>query len=254
MHFQNQLHAVSQGRIFVRSTQPLHTDGGAALGGDPALVLGLVVLPRSTAVESIHQARLNDALWLDTDTATKPRTYQPVGESDVAHLLTDLRWARSILPDAMGLFVRASALEHHEPGKRWCWIGGVIADRPACVPADGIYELRPAPTLVDPRAFHGEALSSISRKCLWGPGGEYGFATTMELQAYHAWLPQDRAANMKRDRSFARFAEIMAATAGVEEMVYRQGYADQREAAAKAAIVKVMLEDEGAPAIGRMVR
>lgn len=222
MEFTHQFHKVAGGRIFVRgaiatpasysATPEEHARYAGAL-----LFVGVVQLPKHATLEEMHSVRLNSSLWLDTEVARKPVTLmrsEEMCESDLGHLLTNIKYQRHTLPDSFEVFLRGTHLPDPTPESRWAYAAGVVPQRLAALPQDGLFEFNGSTDgfrLVSDDIFRGEALGSILRTPMWGPNGQYGLATSMEPETYPKWLAAERAKPPRAydDPKFRAFVQLM---------------------------------------------
>lgn len=245
------LHA-TVGRIFIRS---LRGEGRPERWADPrksyqaAAVFGMVELPAGLSGERMHEARLNDRLYLDLDPmgrALDGHARQQLGELPIGYLLTDRTFSASpILRDAMQLFVRHSMLPHADPRMRWMYVGGAIGDRSVldAFPRDGLYDIagNRDPTFVRGE-FTGAPVDGILREPIWGPDGRWATVTSMEPSVFKGWLADDREKNSKRDPQFAEFIQRMASVAPLPD-AYEIDMHVAHEAASKR-VIGSMVKDE----------
>lgn len=208
------LHQVASGRIFVRAAARAEPAGfrtnDSALRerlASAQLILGVVEIPTTVDVERMHSVRLNSSLWLDAVAAHRPNTStaaSDLAEMDMANILTDVKFSVGALPDAFQVFVRATHLKHDHPGVRWAYVAGLVAAPLEALPKQGLYEFDSGQAgfrMVSKDIYAGDALSAIFRRPLWGPGGRFGMATSMEPKGFPAWLVNERA--MQGRRSYA---------------------------------------------------
>lgn len=242
MNFGHELHKVASGRIFIRaaSAQPdcmrtNQNDYAAAterLRG-AILMVGVVEIPKSIEVERLHDVRLNDHLWLDAENSRLPRTYHQgmVREMDAGGVLQDFQFARGFLPDSFEVFVRATMLQHAKPYMRWAYIIAPVAHRLAALPKDGLYEFDALAGFrhLSGNIHVGEQPSSILRTPQWGPGGDYGFSTSMEPTHFPVWLAEERTKTKSYgEPSFALFAHMVNERCP-ETHVYTAAQSKQRD-------------------------
>jgi hypothetical protein len=213
----NHLARIDTGRLFIRHQTAQATWPSRAAPRQAAMIVGVVELPRAMDMERLHDVRLNSSLWMDVDNARRIRdesSGQNYGEEDATGLLRRLQFADTLLPDALEMFVRRTMLEHEENHLQWAYVIGVALHPLPFAQRDGLYELDrfSAPKLIDANPFTGESISGVLRAPLWGPGGRYGLATSMEPDTYRRWIEQERARNMERDKDFAAFVEQQRAS------------------------------------------
>lgn len=235
------LHQVQQGRIFVR---------GAA--GGRSIAFGVVEVPSSAPFERVVMARLNDSLWLDLQ---NPRTDEgaqatsrldALGEIGLANLMISLKFRNHLLPDALDMFVRKSHLVHDDPSRRWDIVAGVAPGRLSCAPVEGLYEIQPgglAFTGVSQQQFSGDALLSIIREPLWGPGGRFGLATDMDPEFAAVVIREDRERLMRQDPKFRSYMEAVSKVAPDLGMAYTAQDLEARSVAC-AGLVERLLNQE----------
>lgn len=252
-----ELHQVASGRVFARRVKGEPDIDTYARPAQDAhrfasaqMIIGLVEIPKRVQLECLHTVRLNSGLWMDIDQSRDATTSwmsrADLAESDASGLLRTLKFGAGVLPDTFEVFVRASMLEHDNPGMRWAYIFGAAAQQLQALPKDGLYEFDKARAgegvrLVSADPHMGEAPRTILRKPLWGPGGAFGLAHSMEPSNYPTWVVMDRASNMKRDPMFAKFAARMEASHPLP-MFYTAQQEAQRNAAADRILREVMLE------------
>lgn len=254
MHLGTPYHRIESGRIFIRAASPQSRNyhspqwdaTSAELKKNGALLVGVVEVPKSADVERIHIVRLNDALWMDVDTASKaPDCYFDLRESSVTDVLTSIGWRRHLLPDTFDVFLRATAMPHQDSQRRWAFVVAVLAHRPAALPKDGLYEFdtRDGFRHVDGNTFNGDGLQSVVRAPMWGPGGKFGFSHSLEPQLYPKWLEQERKRNT--DPMFKRFLEVMEAEMPLP-LYYDAEYEEARERLTKQVIRRLVSERDAA--------
>lgn len=229
------LQPVDSGRLFFR---PL-SNGMVAFAG-------VVELPADTPVEHVMAARLNDKLWLDVDHAERlgKRASWPQ-ESDVGGLLLDVKWRAGGLPDAFETGVRGCHLQHDDPARRWVIVFGGLKQPLRAAPAGGLYELTGAGLVhVDANPYVGEPMNQVLREPIWGPGGKFGLATSMDPTIYESWVVKDRERNASRDPQFAKFIERSRKELGEPPLVYTREEKEARDKAALPIITAIMGEEE----------
>ena len=266
------LYRVPEGRFFVRhqSAQASWRPGRQAPASLPAsIVVGVVAVPMEVDLERVHGVRLNDSLWLDDQRATLfvPPYRETLGEMTADSIVRGLRLAVPVLPDAFEVFMRATMLEHDDADMRWAYIFGVSLGELRSAPRDGLYELAADPAqatcfVEGPERFRGNVIDNVLREPLWGPGGRFGLATSMEPQAYHRWIPGERQRNCTSDPDFASFEMAMQrGGAASESLVYTVEELASRNVLAKAIIRDILARramagadasDEGATAQERV--
>jgi len=233
------LHRAHAGRFF---TRPLDSDTTA--------IVGLLALPRSTAKEMMVMARINDQVYLDLASYRDPKQgmYRPsvLLECDAGSLLTTLEFRQFVLPDAAELFLRESHLPHRDTSLKWMVVVGATRANLRLEGPPGLYEIgAKALTFAGeaPGEFNGESISHLLRECLWGDGGRWGMATSMDPTFYDQWIVGERAANEKRDPQFAEFSRLMQAEVGPSPVVFTAETQQKRQEAIKR-IVTEMLEEK----------
>ena len=198
------LHQVAEGRLFARAAANCLT-----------LVFGVVQAPAHAPFERVVMARLNSHLWLDLEHPRENESIYPYGrvhdlrECDVSNLLCTINFRKHVLPDALDVFVRKTHMHHEDPGKRWVIVAGVAPGPLSAVPDEGLYELGPSSlsfTGVSQESYPGTTPSTILRDPLWGPGGLYGLATSMDPAVYEQVIKSSR--QFQKDPLFQRFLEI----------------------------------------------
>lgn len=238
---------VTVGRLFCRDA----ARAGATIGRapkNPAVIVGVVDVPRSIELERVITARLNSSLWLDLSNSRRPTDQfggplSHLAEHDVGSLLTASGWHPGALPDTLELFVRATHLEHEDRSRRWVYVAGLAATRPAVMPQDGIYELCAGeePRLVHASTFNGMGAHMPLREPFWGPGGNFALATSMDPAFYSEWVVRDRARNARQDPYFAAFIERMEREMP-SKLVYTREEREAREQLSKRVILEIMAE------------
>lgn len=244
------------GRLFVRNAVA-EPRGDFAYGKDHAaqlarfrnasLMVGVVEVPKSAELERMHDVRLNDHLWLDIHSSKQPRTHWPdmVREQDVGGILTDLQYATGFLPDSFEVFLRATMLPHDNPSMRWAFIIAPLARRLDALPKEGLYEFDAKSKgfrHLDGNIHIGEPPSAILRSPIWGPGGNYGFATSMEPEHFPAWLKAERAQQKSRSyshREFPLFTHRVNERCG-DKLVYTAEESANRDAVCKEVLREIM--------------
>ena len=200
-----QFQSLPSGRVFCR------TNTGTGF-------IGLVEMPAYVKTECLRQFRLNDHIWVDTQkarVAAVRHSYDPdqpafLGEHDAKGLLTDLAFGQSILPDGLECFVRKSFLPHLDPSMSWNIIVSAKRTSLPCMPKDGLYEFKNGVcSLVSDNTYNGTNLGQQFSQPIWGPGGQYALATTMEMNAYNNWIGPEQERNMAREPMFKEFVEAM---------------------------------------------
>jgi hypothetical protein len=255
MNLGQEMHKVESGRVFVRAAAALPDMVGRSWDGigaaterlrNAVLLVGVIEIPRSVEVERMHDVRLNDHLWIDVEKARRPRTHwqEAVKEMDVGGVLTDFQYARGFLPDAFEVFVRATMLPHDKPYMRWAYIMAPVAHRLAALPKDGLYEFDASSEgfrHLSGNVHTGEPPSAILRQAQWGPGGGYGFSTSMDPGHYPSWVAGERTKNP--DRRFKAFAALANARCP-ERHVYSAEQLRYRDAVCAQVIREVMAMSE----------
>lgn len=252
-----QLYRVPSGRLFVRAAlgERRHDDWRRERTPMPhaAMLLGVIDVPRALRWERLYACRLNDSLWMDT---TNPRdlrgTYAERGSAHLAasglgDVMRQLHFALPALPDACEVFVRRTMLPHEREDRCWAYVAGALATRPAQMPTDGIYAFdTDGIKLVEANAFVGDVPDGILRACRWGPEGRFGLSSSMEPDAFHAWIPGERERHQQRDPLFAAFQTRMDERCGPLQMYYTQDDADRRQAAGAVVMRDLLLAEHGA--------
>jgi len=234
------LHQVAEGRVFAR----------AAPNG-LTLVFGVVQAPADAPFERVVMARLNSHLWLDLGHPRENKSIYPYGrvhdlqECDVSSLLTTINFRKHVLPDAFDVFVRKTHMHHEDPAKRWVIVAGVAPGRLSAISIEGLYELGPSSlsfTGVSQESYPGTTPSIILRDPLWGPGGLYGLATSMDPEVYEQVIKQSRERPLYRDLKFERFLKIYGEDRQLP-MVYTREELEAHEAHV-AGIVRELVDSE----------
>ena len=235
------LHQVAEGRLFARA---------AAKG--LTLVFGVVQAPAEAPVEQVFMARLNSHLWLDFGHPRESESVYPYGraqdlqECDVSSLLSTINFRKHMLTDAFDVFVRKTHMHHEDPGKRWVIVAGVAPGPLSAVPDDGLYELGPSSlsfTGVSQDSYPGTTPSIILRDPLWGPGGLYGLATSMDPEVYEQVIKQSRERPLYRDIRFERFLKIYGEDQKLP-MVYTREELEKHEAHVAGIVRELVGSDE----------
>lgn len=234
------LQQLPSGRVFCR------TNGGTGF-------IGLVEMPAYIATESLRQFRLNDHIWVDAQNsriAANRYGYDPdqpgyYGEHSANSLLTDLEFGQSQLSDGLECFVRKSFLPHGDPSMAWNIIVSAKREHLSSMPKDGLYEFKGGRcVLIDENPYNGNNIGQVFEENIWGPGGQYALNSTMEMDAYKAWIGQEQERNMKRDPQFKQFVEAMRAL-GDTPMYMDKAQAAVREAQSNAIIHRLLDQDDG---------
>lgn len=244
------------GRLFIRNAVG-EPRGDSAFGANHAaqvakfknasLMVGVVEVPKSADLERMHDVRLNDHLWLDIHSSKQPRTHWPqmVREQDAGGILTDLQYATGFLPDSFEVFLRATMLAHDNPSMRWAFIIAPLAHRLEALPKEGLYEFD-AKTKgfkhLDSNIHMGEPPSAILRSPMWGPGGNFGFATSMEPKHFPVWLKAEREQQKVRSyghREFPLFMHMVTERCG-DKLVFTAEESAQRDAVCKEVLREIM--------------
>jgi hypothetical protein len=176
-------------------------------------------------------ARVNSDLWLDLKNPLEVEVdSERLGEFGISNIMTALKFRDHPLPDALDMFVRKSHLVHDDPAKRWDIVAGVAPRSLRCAPVEGLYEIQPGGlvfTGVSQAQYVGDALLSIIREPLWGPGGRFGLATDMDPRVAADVIRKGRERDMRRDREFADYVNAISQAGLGLGMVYT---ADERTA------------------------
>jgi hypothetical protein len=234
------LHQVAEGRVFAR----------AAPNG-LTLVFGVVQAPADAPFERVVMARLNSHLWLDLGHPLENESIYPHGrvqdlrECDVSSLLCTINFRKHLLPDAFDVFVRKTHMHHEDPAKQWVIVAGVAPGRLSAISTEGLYELGPSSlsfTGVSQSSYPGTTPSIILRDPLWGPGGRYGLATSMDPEVYEQVIKNSRERPLYRDPEFERFLTIYGEGRKLP-MVYTRDQLEEHEAHV-ARIVREMVGSE----------
>lgn len=242
------LHQVAEGRLFCRQVGP---DYGAAPGVRPCALFGVVALPLAVDLERMHAARVNANLWLDVASSSAPNGYawpDLIGEEDAGGLLLSMRFRFGALPDAVEFFVRAAPMPHADPSQRWTFLVGASARPLAAMPQDGLYDVGAGGVrLLDANPHAGEPPSGILRAPLWGPGGQYGFVSSMEPGTYARWLPAERERQFSRggvEPGFVAFHEAMTLRFPEPDLFYTADQLRERDDFAKGVMQVIVASDE----------
>lgn len=234
------MHQVAEGRLFAR----------AAANG-LTLVFGVVQAPADAPFERVVMARLNSHLWLDLEHPREKEPIYPYGriqdlkECDVSSLLCTINFRKHLLPDAFDVFVRQTHMHHEDPAKRWVIVAGVAPGRLSAISIEGLYELGPSSlsfTGVSQESYPGTTPSTILRDPLWGPGGRYGLATSMDPEVYEEVVKSSRERPLYRDLMFERFLKIYGGDRKLP-MVYTRDELEAHEAHV-AGIVRELVDSE----------
>lgn len=227
------LSQASAGRLVVRTV-----DGGRSL------VFGVVEVPVSAPAERMVMARLNSDLWLDLARPLDDPA-GTVGACDIDSLLVSLRYRDHALVDALDVFLRRTPMESTHPGHRWDIVAGVAARSLTATPSDGLYEIGPNGLgKVGEESFKGITPGGILRMPMWGPGGQFGLAMSLDPDIYESEMDRIRSRN-RRDPEFARFMDRMDSLGQKNgPLVYTAEQAQARQQVVRQ--VMASLSDEGA--------
>lgn len=134
------------------------------------------------------------------------------------------------------------------PGYKWMIIAGASKHRLELPGPMGLYEIGDAGLRykgVPAEIYNGSKLGQVLRECLWGAGGAWGMATSMEPGFYDRWIESERQSNAKRDPMFGRFMELMG-EAGMGGMpnIYTEDEMKAREAMAAKVMRRIVEEDD----------
>ncbi|WP_371436349.1 hypothetical protein [Polaromonas sp.] len=206
-----QVTLIDSGRIFTR----LHTDGHCSL-------VGLLDVPADMPTEQVIPAVVAAApggLFLAAHDAREPLlghdmrepSQDELSELDANALIRTLKWKRSPRMDGCELFLRQSALTHHDEKRRWVIAAGAAASALSTLPVHGLYELRgdDNPAMISEEPHAGMNTGQLLREVLWGPDGRFGLGTSMQVKFYERWIIGERTRNGRRDEGFARYMAIM---------------------------------------------
>lgn len=255
MHLGSALDRISEGRLFIRQAAGVNrtpdwareparrTVADPAMQLGPALVLGVVAIRKEVDVERLHEVRLNSSFWMDGDKASRLRVHHPemLPEFTANEILTQSQWASSILPDSFEVFVRDTGLKHQHRHLRWVYVMGMAPQLLTTAIKEGVYDIAgPEAELklsdaVKPADYPGTVASCIFREPIWGPGCEYGFASSMEPTYFPRWLEAERARPQRstEDPMFRAFVKKME-EAGLPELhIYTAAQAAERDAVTK---------------------
>lgn len=260
MHIGQALYPVPQGRFFVRHqkadrkldlNRPMHRPAGPS-SVPASIIVGVVEVPRETDFERLHDVRLNSKLWMDVErSAVSNHPWaESFGECDAGSLLGQLEFRRCLLPDQLQVFVRQTMLKHEDPYRRWAYIFGVALGKLDAAPKEGLYELGApqGPRLIDANPYTGESVNQVLRECLWGPGGQYGLAASMEPKTYRAWIDGERTRNGQQDPRFARFmAAVQKAAPQIATMEVYTAEQQKQQDQLYGQIMKQIMSDQDEP-------
>lgn len=234
--------SLSVGRIFRRT----NNDG---IG-----LLGVVLAPEELDTEALHTCSVQGgALMVDcfagqvlTDVVGRDVPAEILQQEDASSLF--YHRYRSDPSGAQQFFFRQATLPSSEPGMKWCYIAGARRLDISQLPEDGLYELGAVPRRIPlPADFGaGMTLGSLLREPIWGPGGAYGLAHSLEVGAFSTWVEEDRARNARRDPEFARYVQAMAAH-GETPLFYTRAQLEEREALVRRVVREMLLDEEGLP-------
>ncbi|MFK4705729.1 hypothetical protein ABIC83_002568 [Roseateles asaccharophilus] len=252
MDFGRQLYQVKQGRVFVREARvESHVDSPTRRPksnfANSKLIVGMVEVPRFADVERMHAVRMNDHLWMDVESSTKPHCFygpEIIAESGMADTLLQFGFRGHLLPDSLDVFLRASVLPHDEPDMRWALIAGIVPHGLKAFTKDGLYEIGQAGfTLISENTYNGQGLGTVFREPIWGPGGRYGVAMSMEPARYASWVGEERVRNAKREPMFAAYMERMEARCPLQ-LYYTAEFAAMRDSISEEIMRDLIAEDE----------
>lgn len=249
------LYKVQEGRLFVRTAGQVASDYASPARrpdsdyASAKIVLGVVALPKRADLERLHQARVNGSLWLDVDQSSKTEgnSYSLL-DHNMSDLLTQIRHRRHLLNDSISLYVRETMLPHREDHLRWVFVAGVAPQALPAFSSDGLWEIKALGDGFDQvsrNTFNGDAMGSIFRHPIWGPGGRYGFATDMEPKTYAAWVEGNRKENMAREPLFAAYVDAIEAAMPMQ-LVYDEEFFARREALSKSVLRNLVKKDHPA--------
>lgn len=227
------LSQASAGRLVVRTV-----DGGRSL------VFGVVEVPASAPAERMLMARLNSHLWLDVDHPLADPA-GTVGACDIDSLVVSLRYRDHALVDALDVFLRRTPMESTRLGSRWDIVAGVAARPLAATSSDGLYEIGPHGLVkVGEESFKGFTPGGILRMPMWGSGGRFGLAMSMDPDIYESEMDRIRT-RTRRDPEFARFMDRMDSLGQKSgPLVYTAEQAQERQQVVRQVIAS--LREEGA--------
>lgn len=222
----NPLHKVEVGRIFTRIA-----------AGNLMTVVGVVSVPKRVIPEVQVMARINNQVYLDLKNLVDPKDalHHPshIREGAIDHVMEHLQYRSYTLDDTLDLFMRETHLLPMAPGYKWMIVAGASKQHIPLPGPMGLYEIGDAGlryTGVPAEIYNGSKLGQVLRECLWGAGGAWGMATSMEPNFYDRWIEGEREANAKRDPMFARFMEQMkAAGMGGMPNIYTEDEMKARE-------------------------
>lgn len=242
------LHQVAEGRLFCRQVGPGY---GAAPGVRRCALFGVVALPRAVDLERMHAARVNANLWVDVASSSAPTGYawpDLIGEEDAGGLLRSMRFRSGALPDAVEFFVRAAPMPHSDPSRMWAFLIGAAARPLDVMPQDGLYDVGAGGVrLLDADPHAGEQPGGILRAPLWGPGGQYGFVSSMEPDTYARWLPAERERQLSgrsAEPGFVAFHEAMTRRFPDSALFYTADQLLERDAFAARVMKTIVAADE----------
>lgn len=213
LRYQRQsMHKVDSGRIFART-----------VSGGQQLIVGAVELPDDTVGERVYAARLNSSLWIELGSSKPGQSQCPtaqvhgevaIKESNLTWILKTFQWESSaVIKDMCSIFIRRSVLPSSEIGKAWFLVCTALRTGNPLLQQDGVYELRAdGYTPISGTAFAGYQPCSIFCSPMWGPDGNWGMSTSMELSYYKSWIDQEQESNARRDPAYAEFCRRLTSS------------------------------------------
>lgn len=233
--------SLTTGRIFHRTNR-----FGVAL-------LGVVEVPEELDTEGLHNCFIRGGVIIVDSLLASPlrdAVGEPVDPEEIREEGADGFFYRRYTSDQSGgqeFFFRQTVLPSSTPGMKWCYITGA---RPQALPqldGDGMYSLGARLRKVEMPADFGRGMNmgGLLREPVWGPGGAYGLAHTLEVGAYPEWVAADRARNAQRDPKFAAFMQAMAEH-GEAPLFYTAAQREERDALGNK-VIRDLLDEEDSP-------
>jgi hypothetical protein len=233
--------SLSTGRIFRRTNR------------DGIGLIGVVEVPIDLQTEGVHLCLIQAGVMLVDRLEARP-LLNSVGEKtdpgSIKDEPADSFFYRSYASDSSGaqqFFFRESVLPPSAPDMKWCYITGARRLAIPQLSGDGMYELGAQLRKVQLPSNFGEGmnLGGLLREPVWGPGGAYGLAHSLEPGFFPYWAVQDRARNAKQDPKFAAYMEAMARH-GEPPLYYTAAQQEEREALADR-VLREILDAEDVP-------
>lgn len=234
------LQPVDTGRLYFRE-----------FGNGMAAFVGVVDVPAGVPDESLMAARLNDKLWLDAEHAERLAKRAPwPNDADIGGLITDIQWrGGAVIPDAFETGVRACALQHEDPARRWVYVFGALQKPLPAVRGGGLFELTSSGVdRISNEPYAGMSIHQVLREPLWGPEGRYGLAHSMNEPGYVHLITVERERSARQDPMFARFLERAKAELAPSPLVYTREENEAHERAVSAIVRALINNDTSSPA------